>query len=69
MNYIKEQEVLIVDVRNWKNKWYSIYTLWLGGYITDTVDRSSFLAISIVVPNQYFCLVSAVVYDFIAGSA
>ena len=61
-NYIKEQEVLIVDVRNWKNKWYSIYTLWLGGYITDTVDRSSFLAISIVVPNQYFCLVSAV-YD------
>lgn len=62
MNYIKEQEVLIVDVRNWKNKWYSIYTLWLGGYITDTVDRSSFLAISIVVPNQYFCLVSAV-YD------
>lgn len=62
MNYIKEQEVLIVDVRNWKNKWYSIYTLWLGGYITDTVDRSSFLAISIVVPNKYFCLVSAV-YD------
>lgn len=62
MNYIKEQEVLIVDVRNWKNKWYSIYTLWLGGYITDTAERSSFLAISIVVPNQYFCLVSAV-YD------
>ena len=62
MNYIKEQEVLIVDVRNWKNKWYSIYTFWLGGYITDTAERSSFLAISIVVPNQYFCLVSAV-YD------
>lgn len=62
MNYIKEQEVLIVDVRNWKNKWYSIYTLWFGGYITDTAERSSFLAISIVVPNQYFCLVSAV-YD------
>lgn len=62
MNYIKEQEVLIVDVRNWKNKWYSIYTFWFGGYITDTAERSSFLAISIVVPNQYFCLVSAV-YD------
>lgn len=62
MNYIKVQEVLIVDVRNWKNKWYSIYTFWLGGYITDTAERSSFLAISIVVPNQYFCLVSAI-YD------
>lgn len=67
MNYIKEQEVLIVDVRNWKNKWYSIYTLWLGGYITDTAERSSFLAISIVVPNQYFCLVSAV-YDMLKNA-
>lgn len=67
MNYIKEQEVLIVDVRNWKNKWYSIYTFWLGGYITDTAERSSFLAISIVVPNQYFCLVSAV-YDMLKNA-
>lgn len=67
MNYIKDQEVLIVDVRNWKNKWYSIYTLWLGGYITDTAERSSYLAISIVVPNQYFCLVSAV-YDMLKNA-
>ncbi len=58
MNHIKEQEVLIVDVRNWKNKWYSIYTFWLGGNVIDTASRSSFIALSIVVPNQYFCLVS-----------
>lgn len=67
MNYIKEQEVLIVDARNWKNCWYSIYTFWLGGNITDTAERSSFLAISIVVPNQYFCLVSAI-YDMLKNA-
>lgn len=67
MNYIKDQEVLIVDVRNWKNCWYSIYTFWLGSNITDTAERSSFLAISIVVPNQYFCLVSAI-YDMLKNA-
>lgn len=67
MNYIKDQEVLIVDVRNWKKCWYSIYTFWLGGNITDTAERSSFLAISIVVPNQYFCLVSAI-YDMLKNA-
>lgn len=62
MNYIKDQEVLIVDARNWKNNWYSIYTFWLGDNVIDTANRPSFVALSIVVPNQYFCLVSAV-YD------
>ena len=60
MNYIKEQEVLIVDARNWKNNWYSIYTFWLGDNVIDTANRPSFVALSIVVPNQYFCLVSDV---------
>lgn len=64
MNYIKEQEVLIVDARNWKNNWYSIYTFWLGDNVIDTANRPSFVALSIVVPNQYFCLVS-VVYEML----
>ena len=60
MNYIKEQEALIVDAKNWKNNWYSIYTFWLGDNVIDTADRPSFIALSIVAPNQYFCLVSDV---------
>lgn len=64
MNSIKDTETLIVDVRNWKGIWYSVYTLWLGGNILDTSDRGSFLAISIVVPKEYYCLVSAV-YDLL----
>ena len=64
MGSIKDTEVLIVDTRNWKGTWYCIYTLWLGGNISDTADRESFLAISIVVPKQYYCLVSAV-YDML----
>lgn len=62
MSDIKENEVLIVDTKYWKDTWYSIYTFWIGGNILDTANRGSFLAISIVVPNQYFCLVSSV-YD------
>lgn len=60
MGSIRESETLIVDIRNWKSKWYSIYTFWLGNHITDTADRTSFFAISMVVPGQYVCLVSAV---------
>lgn len=60
MGKIKDSETLIVDTRNWKGKWYSVYTFWLGHNITDTADRTSFLAISMVVPDQYVCLVSAV---------
>jgi len=62
MDSIKDTESLIVDIRNWKGVWYSVYTFWLGGNILDTADRTSFLAISMVVPKQYYCLVSAV-YD------
>ncbi|MDO4801002.1 MAG: hypothetical protein Q4A15_02430 [Prevotellaceae bacterium] len=65
MSNIKDNEVLIVDTRYWKDTWYSIYTFWVGGNILDTTNRGSFLAISIVVPNQYFCLVSAV-YEMLA---
>lgn len=64
MNNIKEPEVLIVDARYWKDTWYSVYTFWLGGNIVDTANRVSFLAISVVVPKQYFCLVSAI-YDLL----
>lgn len=58
---IKESETLIVDTRNWKGKWYSVYTFWHGhnGNIVDTADRPSFIAISMILPNQYVCLVSA----------
>lgn len=62
MNDIKDNEVLIVDTRYWKDTWYSIYTYWVGRNILDTANRGSFLAISIAVPKQYFCLVSSV-YD------
>lgn len=64
MGSIKDNEVLIVDTRNWKGTWYCVYTLWLGGNISDTADRASFLAITIVVSKQYYCLVSAV-YDML----
>lgn len=60
MNSIKDTETLIVDVRNWKGTWYSVYTLWLGGNILDISNRASFLAVSIVVPKEYYYLVSAV---------
>ncbi|MGM9868040.1 MAG: hypothetical protein ACI30R_00230 [Sodaliphilus sp.] len=60
MGSIKDAEVLIVDTRNWKNVWYSVYTFWLGGNVRDTAGRASFLAISMVVPKQYMCLNSVV---------
>lgn len=60
MGNIKESETLIVDTRNWKGKWYSVYTFWHGhnDNIVDTADRPSFIAISMILPNQYVCLVS-----------
>lgn len=61
---IKESEILIVDIKYWKDRWYSVYTFWVGD-INDTSNRKNcFLAISIVVPDQYLCLVSAV-YDLL----
>lgn len=59
---IKESETLIVDTRNWKGKWYSVYTFWHGhnGNIVDTADRPSFIAISMILPNRHVCLVSTV---------
>lgn len=64
MDNIKDSQALIVDARNWKGTWYSVYTFWLGNNITDTANRTSFLAISMVVPKQYICLVSAVYNSF-----
>lgn len=64
MDNIKDPKVLIVDARNWKGIWYSVYTFWLGNNITDTANRTSFLALSMVVPKQYVCLVSAVYNSF-----
>ncbi len=60
MSQLKISDALIVDARYWKNVWYSVYTYWLGTNVKDTADRDSFLAISIVVPKQYYCLVSEV---------
>lgn len=60
MGSIKDAEVLIVDTRNWKNVWHSVYTFWLGGNVRDTAGRASFLAITMVVPKQYMCSNSVV---------
>ncbi len=60
MPQLKISDALIVDARYWKNMWYSVYTYWLGTNVKDTADRPSFFAISIVVPQQYYCLVSEV---------
>lgn len=76
MNSIKGSDVLIVDARYWQNVWYSVYTYWLGSNkISDTANRDSFLAISVIVPHKYYCLVSEVhkwlknVYkDYVVGT-
>ncbi len=60
MEQHRYNNALIVDARNWKNNWYSVYTYWLGKNIRDTSGRHSYFAISIIVPNQYYCLVSEV---------
>lgn len=53
-------ESFIVEARLWKGVWYGVYTFMLYKGITDTADRKSFFALSIVTPNQYYCLTSEV---------
>jgi len=60
MDKINEKEILIVDARLWKGQWYSIYTYWLGKTIKDTADRTSYFAVSVIVPGRYYCLISEV---------
>lgn len=60
MDQIRESEALVVDARNWKGTWYSIYTYLLGVSIKDTADRKSYFALSVVVPKAYYCLISEV---------
>lgn len=59
MSTIKEREALIVDIRKWRGKMYTIYTFWRGGNVSDIADRKSYLAVSIVVTG-YFQVVSTV---------
>lgn len=60
MNRIKDPQALIVEVRYWKNVWYSVYTYQLGVNIKDMANRTSFFALSLVIPQKYCCLVSEV---------
>ncbi len=60
MGSINEAAFLVVDATYWNNEWYSIYTFELYKGIRDKDDRQSFFAISIVIPKQYYCLVSEV---------
>lgn len=60
MGSINEPDFLVVDAVYWNNKWYSIYTFELYKEIKDIADRPSYFALSVVIPNQYYCLVSEV---------
>lgn len=62
---IADQEALIVDARSWKGAWYSIYTYRLFNLkelsaSKEHVGRSTYFAISLIIPNSYCCLVSEV---------
>ncbi len=59
---IVDQEALIVDARNWNGIWYSVYTYRLFNLkeISENVGRSTYFAISLIIPNSYCCLVSEV---------
>ena len=57
---VKESEALIVDARNWKGTWNSVYTLLLSQNVKDGADRGSYFAISLIIPQKYCCLISEV---------
>ena len=57
---VKESEALIVDARNWKGTWNSVYTLLLSQNVKDSADRGSYFAISLIIPQKYCCLISEV---------
>lgn len=57
---VKESEALIVDARNWKGTWNSVYTLLLSQNVKDCADRGSYFAVSLIIPQKYCCLISEV---------
>lgn len=69
MQQIRDAEALVVDARNWKGIWYSIYTYLLGVNVKDTADRKSYFALSVVVPKSYYCLISEVYLQMKAACA
>lgn len=60
MGNINEARYMVVDAILWDREWYSVYTFELSKGITDIEDRLSYFAISVVLQNQYYCLVSEV---------
>ena len=60
MGNINEAGYMVVDAILWDREWYSVYTFELSKGITDIEDRLSYFAISVVLQNQYYCLVSEV---------
>ena len=59
---VKDKEALIVDARNWKGVWYSVYTYKLTGLRekSENAGRSTYFAISLIFKGAYCCLVSEV---------
>ncbi len=60
MDRLSGKEVLIVDARQWKNVWYGVYTFWLGANVKGTDGRNSFFAVTVILPQRYFYVVSEV---------
>ena len=60
MGGVRTSHALIVDTIYWQNSWYSIYTYSRYSGITDTADRQSYFALSIVVPKNFLYLTSGV---------
>ena len=59
---ITDEEALIVEARNWKGKWNSVYTYKKSNLreISENVGRSTYFAISLIIPQSYCCMVSEV---------
>lgn len=60
MGGVRTSHALIVDTIYWQNSWYSIYTYSKYSGMTDTADRQSYFALSIVVPKNFLYLTSGV---------
>ena len=68
MNTFKDKvhDSLVVDARTWKGTWYSVYSFLLTKNIRDRAaeeedkGRSSYFAISIIIPQKYCCMTSLV---------
>lgn len=60
MSLFEGKESMYVDAWNWRGKWYCVYTYLLYEGIRDTAKRPSYFALSLIIPDQYCCLVSEV---------